>query len=212
MPIPLSATAISGAGVGVAPLTTTRGATPGAVNLIALPRRFWNTRCSWPGSPRSVGRSPTSTTAPRSATAVSRSRSAAATSVARGDALQAQVGRPGARIEQQVVDHPLHALDAVDRVGDELARAVVQAVAVLALEQRDEARDRAQRLGEVVRGDVGEGLEVGVGALELAARALALDHPPELDADLVHHVQQRGIGRGRAAGEELEHARRAACR
>ena len=141
-----------------------------------------------------------------------RSRSAPATSSPASTRSQAQVGRPGARVEQQVVDHALHALDAVDRVGDELARAVVEAVAVLALEQRDEARDRAQRLGQVVRGDVGEGLEVGVGALELGARALALDHPPELDADLVHDVQQPGIGRGRAAGEELEHARRAACR
>ena len=75
---------------------------------------------------------------------------------------------------------------------------VVEAIAVLALEQRDEPRDRAQRLGQVVRGDVGEGLEVGVGALELGAPALALDHAPELDADLVHDVQQPGIGLGAA--------------
>ena len=191
-----------------APLTVTRGATPGAVNLIALPSRFWNTRCSWPASPRSAGsvadlddRAALGHRGPEVA-------QRAGHELAGVDALDAQVGRPGARVEQQVVDHPLHALDAVDRVGDELARAVVEAVAVLALEQRDEARHRAQRLGQVVRGDVGEGLEVGVGALELAARALALDHPPELDADLVHHVQQRGIRRGGAGGEELEHAGR----
>ena len=73
---------------------------------------------------------------------------------------------------------------------------VVEPSAVLALEQRDEPRHRAQRLGQVVRGDVGEGLEVGVGALELGAPALALDHTPELDPDLVHDVQQPRIGLG----------------
>ena len=47
-----------------------------------------------------------------------------------------------------------------------------------ALEQLQVAVDHAQRLGEVVRGDVGELLELGVGALELARvlgqRALGL--------------------------------------
>ena len=120
--------------------TVTRGATPGAVYLIALPSRLRNTRCSWPGSARSdrqlADLDHRAALGHRGAQVAQRG----GDELARGDALDAQVGRPGPRIEQQVVDHALHALDAVDRVGDELPRAVVQAVAVLALEQRHEAR------------------------------------------------------------------------
>src|SRR4051795_1641051 len=122
MPIPLSATAISAPSPAPRPLTVTCGATSGAVYLIALPSRLRKTRCSWPASARSTGSSPTSTVEPRSAPAVPRSRSAPATlagAAARGggasgagaaarlelvglDGLEAQVGRPGARVEQQV--------------------------------------------------------------------------------------------------------------
>ena len=193
MPIPLSATTISASSALARLPTVTCGATPGAVNLIALPSRLWKTRCSWPGSARSdrqlADLDRRAALGHRGAQVPQR----AGHELARVDALDAQVGRPGAGVEQQVVDHALHALDAVDRVGDELPRAVVEPVAVLALEQRHEPGDRAQRLGQVVRGDVGEGLEVGVGALELGAPALALDHPPELDADLVHDVPQPRI-------------------
>ena len=196
MPIPLSATAISASSPALRPLTRhlRRDVRGGVLDRVAQeveedPLQLARDR------PRSDGQRADldggAALGHRGAQVAQR----AGHQVADVDALQAQVGRPGARIEQQVVDHALHALDAVDRVRDELAGLVVEAIAVLALEQRDEARDRAQRLGEVVRGDVGEGLEVGVGALELGAPALALDHASELDADLVHDVQQPGIGR-----------------
>ena len=168
-----------------------RGVTPAAVNFIALASRLRNTRWSCPRSAATTGSSPISTVAPRSTTAAEVAQHARHDS-RRRHALGAQLGRPGAGEQQQVVDHPLHALDAGDRVADELAGAVVEPVAVLALEQRDEARDRAQRLGEIVGGDVGEGLEVGVRAFELGAGALALDDPAELDADLAHHVSSAG--------------------
>ena len=54
---------------------------------------------------------------------------------------------------------------------DVLPGLVVELVGVLPLEQLAEVGDLAQRLGEVVRGDVGELLEVGVGAGQLGARA-----------------------------------------
>ena len=64
---------------------------------------------------------------------------------------------------QQVVDQHLHALGAVDGEGDVLDAALVELVAVALLEQLAERGDLAQRLLQVVRGDVGELLEFGVG-------------------------------------------------
>ena len=55
---------------------------------------------------------------------------------------------------------------AVLREGEELLGLVVELGA--ALDQLEVGPDRAQRLGEVVRGDVGELLELAVGALEVA--------------------------------------------
>ncbi len=67
---------------------------------------------------------------------------------------------------QQVVDQPLHALGAVDRVGDVLLGALVELLGVPGLEHLAEARHFAKRLLQVVRGDVGELLEIPVGTLE----------------------------------------------
>ena len=76
-------------------------------------------------------------------------------------------GRPAER--EQVVDQHLHALGAVDGELDVLVGPRVELAAVALLQQLAEARDLAQRLLQVVRGDVGELLELGVGALQLRA-------------------------------------------
>ena len=74
---------------------------------------------------------------------------------------------PHAREREQVVDQVLHPPRAVDGEADVLVGALVELAAVALLEQLAEARDLAQRLLQVVRGDVGELLELGVGALEV---------------------------------------------
>ena len=71
---------------------------------------------------------------------------------------------PDPRERQQVVDQVLHALGAVHGEPDVLVRARVELAAVALLEQLAERRDLAQRLLEVVRGDVRELLELLVGA------------------------------------------------
>ena len=91
---------------------------------------------------------------------------------------------------EQVVDQRLHALGAVDGEVDVLLAALVELPRVAALEHLAEARHLAQRLLEVVRGDVGELLELGVGALE--RRGLLLD-----------------LRLGRADGLEVAHDARA---
>ncbi len=68
---------------------------------------------------------------------------------------------------QQVVDQPLHPLGAVHGEVDVLPAAVVELVGVALLQELAERRDLAQRLLQVVRGDVGELLELGVGAQQL---------------------------------------------
>lgn len=68
---------------------------------------------------------------------------------------------------QQVVDEHLHAVGAVDGEGDVLVGALVELLAVAPLEELGEAGDLAQGLLEVVRGDVGELLQFGVGPPEV---------------------------------------------
>ena len=82
------------------------------------------------------------------------------------DELARALDAPDAREGEQVVDQRLHALGAVDGEGDVLLAALVELSRVAALEHLAEARDLAQRLLEVVGGDVGELLELGVRALE----------------------------------------------
>ena len=88
---------------------------------------------------------------------------------------------PDARERQQVVDQVLHAGRAVDGEPDVLVGARVELPAVALLQQLAEARDLAQRLLEVVRGDVGELLELGVGAAQVGlghAQRLELGDDP----------------------------------
>ena len=67
-----------------------------------------------------------------------------------------------ARVGQQVVDQCLHPPRAVDRVADVAVGALVELATVAAREELGVADDHPQRLLEVVRGDVGELLELGV--------------------------------------------------
>lgn len=69
-------------------------------------------------------------------------------------------------VGEQVVDQDLHALGAVDGEVDVLLGPVVQLVAVPLVEQLAEGRDLAQRFLQIVRGDVGELLQLGVGAAQ----------------------------------------------
>ena len=92
------------------------------------------------------------------------------TSSAHVDRAEPVLRRAGARVGEQVVDQALHAVHAVDREPDELVRVRVELALVAARQQLHVARHHAQRLGEVVRGDVGELLQVGVRALELRRR------------------------------------------
>ena len=78
-------------------------------------------------------------------------------------------------------------------------------------EQAEEAGDRAQRLAQVVRGDVGEPLELGVGAGEVGlALAQALRHPLR-ERDRAALRAQRGAQqpRGEQGEHEADHQRQA---
>ena len=83
---------------------------------------------------------------------------------------------------EQVVDQRLHALGAVDREPDVFGTAFVELVAVPLLEQLAERRDLAQRLLQVVRGDVGELLEFGVGPPQLLGLLVERRHAADRDA------------------------------
>ena len=83
---------------------------------------------------------------------------------------------PGAdaRVGEQIVDQALHALGAVDGEADELVGVLVQLALVAPRQQLHVAGHHAQRLLQVVRGHVGELLELGVRARQLLLGALAL--------------------------------------
>ena len=163
------------------PTRARRGSTPGATNLTPLPIRFASSCSNSRGRARTTGQ-----LADLHATA-RRPRSARSGAPARRRrrAPGRAAGVPDARVGEQVLDQRVHALAALARVAEQLGGVRRQRGAVAALEQREEAGDRGQRLAQVVRDDRGEALELGVGALELGgaldrARALArelLDAP-----------------------------------
>src|SRR5215217_2141653 len=96
------------------------------------------------------------------------SRSAAIVTRRDLDALGRGGRAPHAGELEQVVDQLLHPLGAVDGERDVAVGALVELALVAPLEHLGEARDLAQRLLQVVRGDVRELLELLVGALQLA--------------------------------------------
>ncbi len=101
----------------------------------------------------------------RSARTGSPSPAASAASQATGPSSSRRPAHPAER--EQVVDQHLHPLGPVHGELDVLVGLLVELAAVAALQQLAEAGDLAQRLLQVVRGDVGELLELGVGALQL---------------------------------------------
>ena len=118
---------------------------------------------------------------------------------------------------EQVVDQLLHPLGAVDRERDVAVGALVELPLVAALEHLREAGDLAQRLLQVVRRDVGELLELLVGALELARlreqRRLGVAQRGDLGDDPLAHrldvVAQLGdLARARRLDHALEVAAR----
>ena len=135
----------------------------------ALAIRFWNSEASWTRSPRTVGSSSASIAARRRSSIgrrrARRARRQRRSSSATGSRLAAAA--PDPREREQVVDQRLHPLRAVDGEVDVLVGALVELAAVARLQRLAEARDLAQRLLQVVGGDVGELLELGVGARQL---------------------------------------------
>jgi hypothetical protein len=78
-------------------------------------------------------------------------------------------------------------------MADELVRGFVEPASVTAPEDLDAARDAAQRLLQIVRGDVGELLELDVRSPEIVGRGLelALDVLPARDLLLERPVRGR---------------------
>ena len=100
-----------------------------------------------------------------------------------------RLGAPaGARVGEQVLDQPAHAVGAVDGEVDELVGVLVDPAVVAAAQQLQVAGDHPQRLGQVVRGDVGELRELGVGALERRDRLAPLGDVAERGHDGVAAV------------------------
>ena len=158
---------------------TIRGATSSRRNLTALPMRFCHSIASSVGSPSTLGSCPGGRTisAPDSSIAVVRLASAVSSAASRSTSVFSDVEAPDPGERQQVVDEHLHALGAVDGECDVLDAALVELVAVALLEQLAERRDLAQRFLQVVRGDVGELLEFGVGASQFDG--LLVERAPE---------------------------------
>src|SRR5215472_7189322 len=83
------------------------------------------------------------------------------------DRAEVSTGLTDAREREQVVDQALHALRAIDRVGDVLPGSLVELVGVPRLKHLAETGHFAQRFLQVMGGDVGELLEFPVGPLQL---------------------------------------------
>ena len=173
-----------------------RGGLP-PLNFSALLSRFWNTAVSSGSSASTSGRCPVSTVAPVSSIAVARLflAWASAASLDTSDGLARGPAHPA--VLEQVVDQRLHPLGAVHGELDVLVGPGVQLARVAALQQLGEARHLAQRLLQVVRGDVGELLELGVRALQLLGVLLqdgvGLPRRGQLVQDaLAHGVHVRG--------------------
>ena len=185
--------------------------------MIALEIRFWNTAVSRPASPVTVGSPLATTSPPVSRSAVASRAWACATSSPVSTGSCGPVPRPTRENVEQVVDQLLHPLGAVDGELDVAIGPLVELAAVAALEHLREARDLAQRLLQVVRRDVGELLELLVGALELARlldqRALGVAQRRDLcDDPLAHRLdvraQRRDLARPGGLHPPLEVAAR----
>ena len=110
--------------------------------------------------------------------------------------LELVAAAPDAREGEQVVDQGLHPFGAVHGELDVLVGALVELAAVAALQCLAEACDLAQRLLQVVRGDIGELLELGVGALQVERLGLQLLADAFHDRELAHDALSHRIDLG----------------
>ena len=102
-----------------------------------------------------------------SSIAVDRLSSAVSSAASRSTSVWVGVEPPDPGEGEQVVDQRLHPLGAVDGERDVFGASFVELVAVSLFEQLAEGSDLSQGLLQIVRGDVGELLEFGVGPSEL---------------------------------------------
>ncbi len=170
--------------------TTIRAVTPSRRNFTALPIRFCHNIVSSIGSPSTCG-SGESGSDDLGPGFLDRGGDVAQCRIQH--AVQGDVGLGGVQPSdpgehQQVVDEHLHAFGAVDREADVFRAAGVQFVAVPLLQQLAERGHLAQGLLQIVRRDVGELFEFGIGA-------------PQLDGLLVEGLSL--IGQGQLRGPRL---------
>ena len=211
MPIPLSATSKRQPAPSRAADTVTTGCTPAATNLAPLAIRFASScsnsrgRASDDGQLADLERGTGRGGRRQPAHAARRRRRARA----RGQSAHA-------RVREQILDQRVHALAAVAGQREQLRRVRRQRGAVAALEQRQEAGHRGQRLAQVVRDDRREALQLGVGALELQR---APDGAGPLARELLERLVQVGdVGarqvdqRLRAVGDRRADPQPAWCR
>src|SRR5215217_6531909 len=214
MPMPLSATVKRQRSPARSASTRTRGRTPGATNLTALPIRFWNSCTSCAGSPSTTGSSPHLISG---GSPCASARSVPATSPTTRAVLTLSGGRSERPAREYASRSSIRVrMRAAPSTGvvDEGVGVRVELAVVAAAQQLQVARDHPQRLREVVRGDVGELRELRVGALELrrtlghlalltarlrhvAADRHAAQQPPVLvvQRDHLHPVGDRAVGR-----------------
>ncbi len=97
--------------------------------------------------------------------------------------------RADPRIGQQILDHVLHAAGGIHGKADELVGVAVQPTHVALGQQVEKTGDLAQRFLQVVRGDVGKLLKLGVGA----AQFLGLAFQVQFRFLALGHVAPRGV-------------------
>ncbi len=203
MPIPRSATTMRHAPPARSAPTATSAGAPGGTYLTALSRRLKSSCSSARPSPCTTGRSPT---AIRGGGSASRRglRGRPRHQLRERDRLGRPRLAPHAGVGEQVVDQRAHPRGALDGVVDDLVGLLVELPAVAAPEQLDEAGDAAQRRQQVVRGGVGERLQLLVGALELARAALERPRRRPLRRDVDHQAHAGRVAAGLGDRQQMD--------
>ena len=201
IPIPLSPQVNSHEARRRRPTCATRTDAPAAARPRGtsppLPIRFWNSWTSRLWSPSTRGSGSWVTSAPASLDGRLQLAKRLGEDLLEVHLLETGRLPPDAGEHQQVVDELLHPLGAVDRELDVLLTALVELALVAALDELAEARHLAQRLLQVVRGDVRELLELGVRPAQVLG--LLLDDRARLGGLSPRLLRERRPGRPRAA-------------
>ena len=129
---------------------------PGFWYLMALPIRFWNSWISCIPSARTGGRGSWVTSAPLSSMAPRRFISARCNASSLEVSSNSFPFVPTREIRQQVLDQALHAVGSVDGEGNELIGFGVEFAFVAPGKKLGVAGHHAQRLLQIVRGNVGK--------------------------------------------------------